>query len=123
MVAMRVVGSVLIILGLAAATVLLLLPTHVTVLGTTGDCGAPIVRVLSHDQSDDTNTQALINECRSQSWPHVIAGGIVGLVGIIGGILMVTAGAASLRPAPLPTPPPGWWWDGRQWRPGPPDRR
>jgi hypothetical protein len=113
----------MILLGLAAPAVLFLVPTSVTVFGTMGSCGAPIVRVLSHDESSDSTGQSLLNECRSQSWPHVIAGGAVAVIFTIGGILMLALGG-ELRPRYGPQNPPGWWWDGHQWRPQmPPTRR
>lgn len=142
---MRPLGWFLIVLGLVVGAGLWLVPTEVSVLGTTGSCGAPILRVVDDNQNGVPEEDAfnLRQTCHDRSVTRltlgVVLGGILGLSGIVfalagGGtplVIAVPAAAPSVSSATAiaaPTAPAGWysdpwghaalrWWDGTQWGP------
>ena len=133
---MKAAGALVLICGLIAAATLALLPTSVTVFGTSINCSSPILRVIAADDSTGNRTQdGIVQQCRDQSWTRLVIGAVIGFGLLIGGIIMIAAGPGSASNAPqlpmisMPIPgriPPGWhpdpsapgklrWWDGNQW--------
>ena len=133
---MKAAGALVLICGLIAAATLALLPTNVTVFGTSIDCSSPIRRVISPDDATGNVTQdQVVQQCRDQSWTRLVIGGVIGFGLLIAGIIMMIAGPSSASNAQrlpmmaMPIPghiPAGWhpdpsapgklrWWDGNQW--------
>jgi hypothetical protein len=96
---------------------LALLPTSVSVLGTSGSCGAPAFRVFMTHAASGSNEfagdgesdplglgtveqsfeQSVVDQCVQQSWSRLIVGGAIGVVCLVGGSIMIGAGAKAQR--------------------------
>ncbi len=124
---MKPAGAILLTLGLLLGIGLLLWPTHLSVLGTDVDCGAPIFRMLSDDHSDEAFQQEVIDQCRSQSTQRIIIAIVTGVIAVGAGAIMLTSNG---KPAQIVYTSfqyaPGWypdpqapealrWWDGQRW--------
>jgi hypothetical protein len=110
---MRVAGALTLVLGWAAAAVFALLPVTISVLGTSGSCGPPIVTTLWPTQSTGNATEdALVTECKHDSIERTVVAGVVWMITTIGGAGMI---AWSRRLAPPPWPPYGPT-GAQQWR-------
>jgi hypothetical protein len=82
-------GVLLVVLAIFLGLALLLIPTSVTVLGTTGSCGPPVLRILLGGDSSDPFEAELLSQCVGQSWMRAVAAVVLGSV-------LLTAGAALL---------------------------
>lgn len=88
---MKTAGIIVLIAGLAVGALLALIPTSVSVLGISGSCGPPALRVLvTESESGDDFDQALVDQCVQQSWMRLLAGGVVGGGVAIAGLVMLT---------------------------------
>jgi hypothetical protein len=116
--------------GLLLGAGLLFVPTHITVLGTSGSCGVPIVRAFAPNNATDEIERELIDQCKSQSVARVIAGALLGGIAVTAGALMLHAGRAGSGGAGLVRSvwAPGWYpdptrrnplryWNGNVWSP------
>lgn len=124
---MKPAGAILLTLGLVLGIGLLLWPTHLSVFGTDVDCGAPIFRVMQHDEASGDFDQSMINQCHSQSAQRILIAIAVGVVLIGAGALMLTSsGKAPQVVYTAAQYSPGWypdpqapealrWWDGQRW--------
>jgi hypothetical protein len=65
---MRVAGSLCVVFGLAVAALLFLLPTQLHVLGSSADCGLPIVQSFEQRRqgANLTDDQTETNACLTQ---------------------------------------------------------
>jgi len=106
----KISAFLLLALGAILGVGLALFPTSVSVLGTSGTCGSPVLRVFETEaQSDDVYgfEQDVIDQCVYQSWTRLFIGGALGgIAWVVALIMFVNA------PKPQPTywgpPPPGW---------------
>lgn len=96
---MRVAGSLTGIAAVLAMITLWMWPTSISVLGTTISCGPPIITGIASPTATDQLTEALLEECRSQSLGHVLTGVAIGTVGAVGGAGMLIGGILSARRA------------------------
>lgn len=83
---MKIIGLLVIVVGLAAAIFYAVIPAQVTVLGSYASCGIPLVSTST--QSTDAATQ----ECAQESGERLIAAGVFALAGTIGGGILAVAG-------------------------------
>ena len=100
---MRVAGALTLVAAFMAATVFFLLPTHVSVLGTTVSCGPPPIAVLRAHQEQDRASSDDIDlnaACNSEAVPRLAIGAVLLVIGGVGGTLMLTLGG----PAPTRRP-------------------
>ena len=78
---MRTAGVVAIVLGLLLGIGLAIFPTSFTELGTSIDCGAPILRSMN----DDRHPSAEEAECEHRSRERLVIGVVLGLVLVVSG--------------------------------------
>ena len=106
-VALIVTGAVTLVAGLmAAAAIFALLPTHVSVLGVSGSCGAPLVTAFDEPEGDDFG---ITEQCISQSRSRVLVAVAAFVIGGGAGAVMIALSFAVAGPrrAPPPWPPYG----------------
>jgi hypothetical protein len=122
---MRPLGVLLLVISFIVGAALWFWPVQVSFVGTDLDCGAPIVRLMAHDEASNPASQALVDECHSKARGRVIAGVVLGTVIGIAGIILAALGGGR-EPVTPTVAGPGWyadpsdpaavrWWDGRQW--------
>jgi Protein of unknown function (DUF2510) len=124
---MKPAGAILLTLGLVLGIGLSLWPTHFSVFGTDVSCGAPLFRVMQHEEVDQDLDQVVINQCHSQSAQRILIAIVVGVVLVGAGAIMLTSNGPAPQVAYTPMQyAPGWypdprapealrWWDGQQW--------
>ena len=113
----KIAGALSMMFGAMIASLLFLLPTSGSVLGISYTCGAPIITIFASTAQASSLDKALIEDCKQQSYPRVIAGALVGFIGMISGGIMIGVGAQqssgkygpaypSPHPSTLYQPPP-----------------
>jgi len=96
---MRVAGALCVVVGLALTALVLLLPTQLHISGTSADCGVPIVQSFQHGRkgADLGDYQTETNACITQSRHRALAGGVAGVIVVVGGLVMLGTDAGTSR--------------------------
>lgn len=115
----KVAGILTMVAGLLLGVLMALVPTSVSLLGTSASCGPPALRVLATEATGEDEFgigQGLVNQCVQQSWVRLGIGIVLcGIAGVAGLAMVVGA------------PKPNRSWAGAQggpsaqaWQPYPP---
>ncbi len=126
----KVSGALVLIFGLLLGAGLCLIPTHITVLGTSADCGPPILRAVTPNDATNAIDRSLTDQCISQSASRLFIAVVLGGITSVAGLVMLIVGQnaekaqATIR-LEVGTPP-GWYpdpsrrnslrfWNGAAW--------